>query len=971
MIRQRDYTTFDDPVRAEKLLQELITPLIGTIGDGRDQVSPDLIADTFAGAILDSSNPDRALVNIHRLAEVSFGSTFIRDLFAQPVLLDTAVTLCSSSQYLADILVRNPAWFRWITASDVLLRSKSYEDFYTELKNQVNMFEKDTARYNSVRRFQRREMLRIGARDLLGEADLDETVRDLSNLAECISTVFFELVFEELVRKYRCTPEVPCAVIGLGKLGGKELNYSSDIDVMFVIGEDAAYPTKDGRTIHAVEFYYELADRWIRGLTEHTSEGKLYRVDARLRPDGDAGPLVRSVQGYLVYYETRGELWERQMLIKARPVAGNKKFGEEFVAKLAPFVYPVTLFESPMETIARLKQRIEKQTGEMLNVKLSRGGIRDIEFVVQALQLINGGKSDDIRTGSTLEGIRALERNGLLSSREASDLRTSYHFLRKTEHRLQMEFNTQIHTLPDRDSALNSLARVMRYESPELFSADLTRCVSAVRSVFDAVFGDIATDTPIETFFDGEIKKYASDLYRYGFKDVQKAAELLQNMALGISPIGVGDSDKKTRSLFRESIGSLLKSISETVSPDRAMKNLLLLLQTYPHPASLYNSFRNQALQGLILNVCAFSDRLVLSLSRRPGDTEYVLTQFPFILDNNIHEMSVHGRLKETIAHIKYINGTCSLTDLHFDLTNIARAKLEKVWRNICEDEGLPEPPLTVLTLGKFSGSELGPGGDIDVIFISDSNDAHDPADTEDLVQRFIKSCAEENSEENGYEIDARLRPEGQNAPLVVSLGSYRNYLDSRASLWERQSLIKARFMVGDERLAKEAERFIGEYVYRSPLPDRWVGEICDMRRKTETRSRVRRSAFIDVKFGPGGLMDIEFLVQMFQLHYGRREEDLRVPNTLSALRRLAESGHIDKSSADTLVEAYTRYRNVEYFNVMHLDTPSKLVPTGMDDQEVLQSFIKTEDSVISHFSGLQKEIRGIFDEETARLKTL
>jgi [glutamine synthetase] adenylyltransferase / [glutamine synthetase]-adenylyl-L-tyrosine phosphorylase len=769
MIRQRDFTVFEDPVRAEKLLQELITPLIGTIGDGRDTVGPDLIADTLAGAILDSSNPDRALVNIHRLAEVSFGSTFLRDLFAQPVLLDTAITLCSSSQYLADILVRNPAWFRWITASDVLLRTKSYEDFYTELKTQVSMFEKDIARYNSVRRFQRREMLRIGARDLLGEADLDETVRDLSNLAECVSTVFFELVFEELVRKYGCTPEVPCAVIGLGKLGGKELNYSSDIDVMFVIGEDAVYPTKDGRTIHAVEFYYELVDRWIRGLTEHTSEGKLYRVDARLRPDGDAGPLVRSVQGYLVYYETRGELWERQMLIKARPVAGNKKFGEEFVANLAPFVYPTTLFESPMETIARMKQRIEKQTGGILNVKLSRGGIRDIEFVVQALQLINGGKLDDIRTGSTLEGIRALERNGLLNSKETLDLRIAYHFLRKTEHRLQMEFNTQIHALPERDSALTSLARVMGYESPELFIADLTRNVTAVRSVFNAVFGDIATDTPVETFFDGEIKKYASDLYRYGFKDVQKAAELLQHMALGISPIGVGDSDKKTRSLFRESIGSLLKNIAQTVSPDRAMKNLLLLLQTHPHPASLYNSMRNRALQEMVLNVCAFSDRLILNLSRRPGDTEYVLTQFPFILDTSVQDIPVEGRLMEAIAHIKYINGSSSLTDLHYDLTNIARAKMLKVWRFICIDAGLAQPPLTILTLGKFSGSELGPGGDIDVIFISDGKDEHDPAYTEDLVQRFIKSCAEENDEENGYEIDARLRPEGRNAPLVVS----------------------------------------------------------------------------------------------------------------------------------------------------------------------------------------------------------
>jgi [glutamine synthetase] adenylyltransferase / [glutamine synthetase]-adenylyl-L-tyrosine phosphorylase len=189
--------------------------------------------------------------------------------------------------------------------------------------------------------------------------------------------------------------------------------------------------------------------------------------------------------------------------------------------------------------------------------------------------------------------------------------------------------------------------------------------------------------------------------------------------------------------------------------------------------------------------------------------------------------------------------------------------------------------------------------------------------------------------------------------------------------LWERQSLIKARFLVGNEQLAKEAERLIGEYVYTSPLSDTWVEEIREMRRKTETRSRVRRSAFIDVKFGAGGLLDIEFLVQMFQLHFGRFEENLRIPNTLSALKRLAESSHIDESSADTLAEGYTRFREVEYFNMMHLDTPAKLVPYARDDQDVLRRFIKTEDSIISHYSGLQREIRRIYDEETARLKSL
>jgi [glutamine synthetase] adenylyltransferase / [glutamine synthetase]-adenylyl-L-tyrosine phosphorylase len=971
MNKRNDFDKFENPARAEKLLLELIAPLIGAVGDGSDKVAPHLIADTFAGAILDSSDPDRALINIHRLAEVSFGSAFLRDLFSQPVLLDTAITLCSSSQYLSDILVRNPAWFRWITASDVLMKSKSYDDLYIELKNQVRTYERTAARYNAVRRFHRREMLRIGARDLLGEAGLEETIGDLSNLAECVSSVFFELVYDELAHKHGCRPDVPCSVIGLGKLGGNELNYSSDIDVFFVIGEDKAYRTAGGKTINAVEFYYELADRWIRGLTEHTTEGKLYRVDTRLRPDGEAGPLIRSVLGYLTYYETRGELWERQMLIKARAIAGDKKFGEDFIGKLEPFIYPVTLFESPKETIARMKHRIERQSGEELNVKLSRGGIRDIEFIVQALQLINGGRMVELRNGSTLEGIHLLEKNGLLSSVEASHLLTVYRFLRTLEHRLQMEFNTQIHVLPAGEKAQRSIALGMGYGSREQFITELDGHLSVVQSIFDEVFGDQVSGTPVEAFFNGEVTRTAADLGKYGFRDVRKAAELLHHMALGISPVGIGDSDRRTRTLFRDSVRDLLVTISETISPDRALKNLLLLLQSYPHPPSFYDAMKKDALRRAVINVCAFSDRLVMNLSRNPGYLEFFITQTPLVLESTLSEDNPEENMRITTVHIKYLTGRITLPELHADITEIARIRLRELWQEICIEKGYNNPPMTILTLGKFSGSELGPGGDVDVIYLYEKTDHFDSSQAEEFARFFIKKSADEYRGEPGYEVDARLRPEGQSAPLAVSFDSYKEYLKIRASLWERQSLIKVRFLAGNERLAQEALGYIEEFIYDSPLSDGWIGETREMRKKTITRSRVRRSGFIDIKFGAGGIMDIEFLIQMMQLYFGRYNRTIRIPNTLLTLQRLTQAGYLHKTAGEVCENAYLRYRAVEYFNMMYLDNPTKLIPTGREEQETLRRFLHLEEEVGAYFSMLQKRVRDVFDTETERLAAM
>ncbi len=963
-------TGFPDSEKADKLLHDLIEPLIGTLRETDPDTEPELIAETFRRTIGDRSDPERALINLHRLAEVSFRSTFLHDLFAYPVLMDTAVKICSDSQYLADILVRHPPWFRWITASDILNHPKNSVRLSSELTMQLQAYERFPSQLNAMRRFQRREILRIGARDLLGEATFEQTVEELSDLADAVASLLFDLISRELELKHGGCPKTQCTVIGLGKLGGRELNYSSDIDVMFVMDDDEQFVTSAGKSMHSVEFYYELADRWVRSMTEHSGEGRLYRVDVRLRPDGDAGPLVRSLAGYLTYYETRGELWERQMLIKARPIAGARGFGDEFVRRISPFVYPVTLFDPPRQIISRMKSRIERQSPDPMNIKQMRGGIRDIEFITQALQLINGGRLPSVRTPATLHGQRLLVSEGLLSEPEARTLSDAYVFFRTVEHRLQMEHNTQTHTIPPGLREREVLARSLGFGSAEAFVRQLEEHLHGVRAIFDTVFSAEADKTDLEIFFSQGGQDSDEHLASFGFQDVRRAGEILRQIAVGITAAGIEGNDRQTRERFRATGAMILADIKNTISPDRALKNVLLLVQSAAHAGSLYESLGSGGIRKMLLRVCGFSDAMTLKLSRRPEYLEFLLTRTQALLegeDENQHPSD--GEFQELIAHIRFLNGKITLDEIYRILTNLARETLMSVWRSALDAFGVQTDAITIVMLGKFSGDELGPGGDIDVLFIYDERTVTDPVHAEKAVREFIRLAARGETNGLSYEVDARLRPEGQSAPLVVSFEAYREYLHRRASLWERQSLIRASLLEHKSEFQNEVLSYVRRYVYESTLPEAWIRDILQMRLRSESRSRIRRSRTVDIKTGAGGIMDIEFLVQAYQLKFGRIQHDLRDISTLRILDTFGKLALLHPDEVDMMRLAYYGYRLVEYFNAMFIGEPSKLLPTDPSQLSALRKFMELEDDPVEYITRLQSGMRDLFLRAMERLE--
>jgi len=402
--------------------------------------------ENFTLSIKHSPNPEQSLKNFLRFVENSFNKTSLyKDLAKYPQTIKMLLTIFGYSQYFADILVRDPELFQWLMYSDTIDKLKSKHEYKREISSLLS-YATLSSKLNALRRYKRREILRIGVRDIFGVASFEETVQSLSDLAEAIIETCLNLAIEHLKKKFSSFPETEFALIALGKLGGRELNYSSDVDLIFVYNQDGELMTNKGVLSH-YEIFNHLVSVLINFLSEKTEEGALYRVDFRLRPEGSVGSLAKSLLGYLTYYEIYGKLWERQMLIKARPIAGDVKFGLKFLQMLDHFIYPKSFVEDPVEEIARLKAKIEATSKNEYDVKLRPGGIRDIEFIIQALQLLNAGNFPQLKEANTLSAIDKLALFGFLNEKDAKILRENYIYFRRIEHLIQFSQNIQTHTI--------------------------------------------------------------------------------------------------------------------------------------------------------------------------------------------------------------------------------------------------------------------------------------------------------------------------------------------------------------------------------------------------------------------------------------------------------------------------------------------------------------------------------------------
>lgn len=825
-------------------------------------------------------------------------------------------------------VTRRHELLEWLTSPDVLnSRQGGRSGRWIEPGNNDLSFQ-------ALRDWKSQEMLRVAFREVAGLADFSETTRDITEIAERCATQVYETVLHSLIKRWG-NPDTGFGVLAMGKFGGCELNYSSDIDVIFFYGQDGYLNPRF--TYH--EFFTRLAEKIIEVFSVKALP--LFRMDLRLRPEGDSGPLVRSFASLENYYAGYGETWERMALVKARGICGDRELFYEFEHRLQPFIFPRAVSADLLEEISDLKSRIERDLvgAEDLhrNVKLGFGGIREIEFIVQTLQLLHGARNAFLQERSTMKALRALEELQMLPGEEVATLRQAYVFLRAVEHRLQIVNERQTHILPANPAARFPVARSLGFESVVAFDRALSSHTHAVRRIFKRLLGTERQEPRQKRVLDF-------------FREPEHAEKGLASLRDGPSNVHVAP---RTRRLYAKLEPELLQRLRHVADPDASLNRFTRFVDGYGIRGLLFETLlANPRLLELLLRLfdaSAVSSEIVI---RRPQLVEEIargralgqqLTTPEFLdgLSKNAENlpvadwMRVYRRAEVLRILLRDILGFASQEELQREMTDLAEACLRFGMAALEVSE-----ELTIVALGKIGGRELLYGADLDLVFIG-----KDSAPGEKLISIMNTKT----SEGRVFPIDCRLRPEGESAPLVVSRAGYEAYFAKRAQLWEVQSLTKARVLAGPE--ADDLARTVDRIWSRRAGSRQLRSEIYSMYQRI-VRERCKESDDLCFKTGRGGLIAIEFLVQFFQMRDGIRET-----NTLAVLEKL--TSQLSDPERQDLRNAYRFLRKVESI-LRRVDNLSiSVLPAHEDDHRRLARWMGFE-SIKAFFDEYRTHREGV-----------
>jgi glutamate-ammonia-ligase adenylyltransferase len=896
-----------------------------------------------------------ALNNLERYAAGVDRSVLFATLAKHPGAAPLLARLGGSSQVLADVLRRRPSSLAWLL-EPATMRLWFAEDLAADVAHTLGPFETRAARMNALRRFKYRHTLRIGARDLLGDADLSMTTEELSHLADaCISEALREATAS--VSELFGVPRGPdgsdtgVAVIGMGKLGGDELNYSSDIDLMFVYGADGE--TSGGRSgsVANGDYFARVCRELVALLEDITEEGHVFRVDLRLRPEGRMGPIVLSLDGYRQYYRERSELWERQALIKARVAAGDARVGARFQDLARETVYRPGLDERIVPAVRAMKGQIDDalrvKGGEATNVKLGRGGIREIEFIVQALQLLYGGDDAWLREPNSLKAIFRLTERGYLAPDLGRLLSQAYVHLRTIEHRLQILDDLQTHTLPGDPQALGRLARRAGFQgtpprAAREFQARHREVTAAVHRAFREFFA--ARDHGPRR---GIRLASLTALKATGFKDPERARHNLQLILEGRPLVPYAAHLATT---LEHLYPLLLDALWKSPDPDEALNQFERLLgATGPRAGLVELLVKDPDLLLGLVKVCAGGDHLTELLIAQPellaslASPERVLTRkSKAALRQAMASVFVPGttpaerrdrlrRVKqaEELAVVwRYVLGITTIDGYSREMTALAESTLAAGWllaqEPLVERHGVPRDasgrfiPAVIVGLGKLGGRELVTGSDLDLFVVFGEDGATDGAERIDAhwfyslaVERLAGVLGDITAAGVAFPVDLRLRPGSKGSGFAASVTALEQYYLEHGDLWERQTLTRARLILGNRALGRRARAALRRLVYGEALPRAALKEIAEVRARMEKELGKETRGRLHVKYGRGGLVDIEFLVQALQLVHGHDHPDARPSSTAAALAGLARAGAIDPGVASALAERYRLLRRV------------------------------------------------------------
>lgn len=789
-----------------------------------------------------------------------------------------------------------------------------------------------------IRREVGEALLTVAVADLVGLHDMPAVGRLLSDTADGAARSALDLAIR-LVRsdgRFERMPPIPFSVIAMGKWGGRELNYASDIDVLFVYDVP---PHADAELVG--RYAQRVAENFVASLNDPTDAGVAYRVDADLRPEGRSGPLARSLSSYRSYWERWAETWELQALLKARHAAGDPDLGLRFSSAAEPFVFPETLGADAVREVRSMKARAEamaERAGRTVEIKRGVGGIRDVEFAIQLLQLVHGRSDPGIRSPNTLAALTALAAAGYVRPEDAEELSAAYRWLRDVEHRIQMYDLRQTHRLPTGAASRERLAKSMGYRDEpggtalERFTAELVRRRSAVRSIHERLFYrpllEAFAESPAVRLTEEDTIRQLSAL---GFGDVDGARRAFGDLTVGLS--------RRSR-LMQQMLPLMLHWLSEAPDPDLGLAQLRLLVTTSRDNAQLIAAMRDNPVAAERLCMLLGTSRLLGRLvDRIPpalatlGDDEALaaypgtagLTSDALTLVSARTGSDERGAALERFArqHLLWVAGrdlvgTADHEVVGRDLSSLADAAVAAAFRTGVEavsDQGVPVPAMAVIAMGKWGGGELNYASDLDALVVYDSDG--DPAATAAALRAtegFVSLTAALGSSGLAWKIDLDLRPEGKRGPIARSLDSYRAYYDRWAETWEFQSLIRARPAAGDAGVAARFMEMIEPLVYREVFGSDRVREVRAMKARVE-RERIpaTEDPEFHMKLGRGGMADVEWTVQLLQLRHGGRNPSVRGPATRPAIGALEAAGMLDPGHAEALGSAYAfcaRVRN-------------------------------------------------------------
>lgn len=857
----------------------------------------------------------------------------------------------TNAPYLRDIGLADEERLVAILESDPLARADTLVENARGLRS-----ESEADLMAKLRKLKKELALTLGLADIGGAISLDDVTGGLSRFADAALDAAIRFCLDDLTRRGKFDPKDPdrpeadsgFIVLAMGKYGAFELNYSSDIDLIALYDPDKA--PLAGSAEAPVEFV-RLAKRVVKILSERTGDGYVFRTDLRLRPDPGATPLAMAVPAALVYYESMGQNWERAALIKARACAGDIRAGEGFLREISPFIWRKYLDYAAISDVHSIKRQIHAQKGHGRiavaghNVKLGRGGIREVEFFAQTQQLIAGGRIPDLRGKRTLDTLAKLAELGWIEEAARAELEEAYVFLRAVEHRIQMVNDEQTHTLPADDAGLARIAALMGFEDIADFKDAVRARLVAVQGHYAALFEDepeLASDLGNLVFTgDDDDPGTLETLSRLGFKRPQDACRIIKSWHFGRYP---AVRSTKARERLTELHPLLIDALARTDNADQALIAFDGFLSKLPAGVQLFSLLRsNPQLLNLLATVMGAAPRLAQVVSRRVHVLDAVLDPAFFdampraaefrtglertlglarFYEDALDRARIFAQEQQFLIGLRLLSDTLNALQVGHAQARLAEVVvqmlMERVVEHVAETHGrLEGGDYAVVAMGKLGGREMTASSDLDLMLLYDFDEdvqkTDGPRPLEPgpyfirLTQRLVTALSAPTAEGLLYDVDFRLRPSGNAGPLATRLSAFEDYQASRAWTWEHMALTRARVIAASsDEIREKIEKSIRDTLCKPRDLATVAGEVASMRARIEKEKGTKD--IWDLKQVAGGLVDIEFIAQYLQLVHAAAHPDMLNQTTETALGKAAEAGVLDPGDAEVLVPAIRMY---------------------------------------------------------------